>query len=98
MPVNIDALNQAITNLQTEVDHTRTVEASAVALFNGFADRIKQAVTDALTVDAAANQGSIDAATNAVDQVTSQFNAAANDLGLAVTNNTPQAPAPTPAP
>lgn len=86
--VDTTRLNQTIAQLTAQVEKTEGTEESAGALIAGFAEAIKTAVTDALTQDAAANQQSIDAATDAVDQVTSRFAAADDKLGAAMVANT----------
>ena len=91
MPANVDALNAAIADLTAQVAATTTVEASATTLINGFAAAVTKAVTDALTADNAADQGTIDAATSAIANVKAGFNTSATALGAAVTANTPQA-------
>ena len=84
-------LNAAVAALTDQVEQTETVEGSAVTLINGFAAEIQKAVTDALTADNAADQGSIDAANAAIAAVTARFNASAASLGAAVSANTPPA-------
>ena len=100
MPVNVTALNASITALANQATATVGTEDSAELILNGFAAAISKAVSDALTADAAANQGSIDAAQAAIDQVTAQFSASAAKLGAAVAANPgpPSPPAPPLAP
>jgi hypothetical protein len=93
MPANPAQLNAAIAALTTQVANTETVEASAVALFAGFSAQIQQAVAAALTTDDAADQGSIDAANQAISAVTARFQTSAAALGTAISANTPAAPA-----
>ncbi len=87
-----DDLNAAVTALTAQVASTETVEGSAIALINGFSAAIAKAVTDALTADNAADQGSIDAAMSAISATTARFAASGSALGNAVTANTPAAP------
>jgi len=91
---DFNTLNAAISALTAQVAETETVEASAVALINGFSAEVTKAVTDALTADNAADQGSIDAANQAIATVTARFAAAGSTLGAAVSANTPAAPTP----
>ncbi len=96
MAANFAALQKAVDDAVAQATASETTDASAVALLNGQADAIKKAVTDALTADDAADQGSIDAATAAITNVNARFTAANNNLGTAVTANTPAAvPPPT---
>ncbi len=81
------ALNQAVQDLAAEVTNTTGIEASATALINGFAAAVTKAVTDALTADNAADQGSIDAATKAIADAKAAFNASAGTLAAAVAAN-----------
>ena len=94
MPVDVTALQNSINSLTAQVTTTVGVEDSAEALIAGFAAQVTKAVADALAADAAANQGSIDAATAAIAQVTTQFKASSDKLGAAVAAN-PGTPAPT---
>src|SRR4051812_5223709 len=87
MMADTTALNQAVADLATEVTNTTGIEASATALINGFAAAVTKAVTDALTADNAADQGSIDAATAAIAAAKTAFNASAGSLGAAVAAN-----------
>lgn len=87
--MNTDALNAEIAKLTAEVARTEGTEDSAGALIAGFAAAIQKAVTDALTADAAANSASIDAATQAIADVTARFSAADDKLGAAVAANNP---------
>jgi uncharacterized coiled-coil protein SlyX len=98
MPVDVSKLNAAITALTAEVARTEGTEDSAGKLITGFAAQLKQAVADALTADAAANQASIDAANSAIDAVTARFVAADDKLGAAVATVTPPPPPPPPPP
>lgn len=84
MPLDLTRLNQTIATLTAQVQKTVGTEESAGALIAGFSDAIKKAVADALTADAAANDTSIQAASDAIDQVTAQFAAADDKLGAAV--------------
>lgn len=84
MPVDLTALNSSIADLTTQVAATETTEAGADTLIAGFAAQVTKAVTDALTADAAANAGSIDAANQAIAAVTARFKASSDKLGAAV--------------
>ncbi len=92
MPADVTRLNAAIATLTSQVAATETVEASASALILGFSSAIAKAVTDALTEDNAADQGSIDAAMQAIADTTTRFQQSAGALGDAVTAGTPAAP------
>lgn len=85
MPFTIDtaALEAAVTNAEG-------VEASVIAFIQGFSAQIQKAVADALAADAAANQGSVDAANAAIAAVTTRVTALAGNLGAAI--NTPPPP------
>ncbi len=89
---DVTRLNAAIATLTDQVAATETVEASASNLLLGFSSAIAKAVTDALAADNAADQGSIDAAMQAIADTTTRFQASAGALGTAVAANTPSAP------
>lgn len=89
------------TNLQAKIDElvaqitkNVTVEGSATDLINGFAAAVTKAVTDALTADNAADQGSIDVAVAAIEGVRASAVDSADRLGAAIVANTPPAPPP----
>lgn len=84
MPANFAELNAAIVALTTQVTATEGVTDSAVALIDGFAAQVTKAVTDALTADDAADNGSISAANSAIADVLGRFKAAGDRLGVAV--------------
>ena len=92
MPADLTGLNAAIAALTTQVADTETKEASAIALIGGFATQVSKAVTDALTADDAADNGSIQAANEAIEAVRARFAASGAALGEAVAANTPQTP------
>jgi len=77
-------LQATIDALTAQVAATKGVEASAVALIQGFSTAISKAVADALTADNAADDASLAAAQAAIDAVTAQFKQSADDLGAAV--------------
>jgi len=87
MGLDLTKLNQTITTLTDQVARTEGTEESAGKLIAGFSEAVKKAVTDALNADAAANQGSVDAASSAIDQVTARFAAADDKLGAAIAAN-----------
>lgn len=91
MAADFSKLQATIDALTAQVAATKTVEASAKAALEGFADAIKKAVTDALTADNAADDASIAAASKAIDDTTAAFQASAADLGAAIPANTPPA-------
>ena len=76
-PINTADLESAVTDAEG-------VEASVLAFINGFSQKITDAVTAALQADAAANQGSIDAANGAIAGVTTRVRAIASNLATAV--------------
>lgn len=84
-PIDLSALTQAVTD-------TETVDASVIALLQGFAAATQKAVADAIAADDVANQGTADAAKAAIDAVTARFVAANTTLSAAITANTPSAP------
>ena len=85
--VSFDNLNAGIAALAAQVAQTEGTESSAAVLIRGFGAAVTKAVADALTADAAANQGSIDAATAAINDTVGKFTASAADLGAAVAEN-----------
>lgn len=87
MAADFAALQQAINALTAQVEQTEGTEASAKALIEGFAAQVQKAVSDALTADNAADQGSIDAANQAISDVTARFAASGSALGAAVASN-----------
>ncbi len=89
---DVTALNSAITALTAQVANTETVEGSAEALIDGFSAQITKAVTDALTADNAADDASIAAAQQAINDVTARFTASAAKLGAAVATVVPAPP------
>lgn len=89
MPANFASLDAAVAALTTQVQSTETVEASAVALINGFAVAVTKAVSDALTADNAADETSIAAASAAIEATRARFAASGDALGAAVVAGTP---------
>jgi hypothetical protein len=87
MAVNLASLNATITALTAEVARTEGTEDSAGKLISGFSASVAKAVTDALAADDAADQGSIDAANQAIADVTARFVAADDKLGAAIAAN-----------
>jgi len=87
MAVDLTALNASIAALTAEVARTEGTEDSAGKLISGFSAAIAKAVADALAADDAADQGSIDAANQAIADVTARFVAADDKLGAAVAAN-----------
>jgi hypothetical protein len=90
------ALNNQIATLTAQVAKTEGTEASAGLLIAGFSAAVQKAVSDALTADDAADTGSINAAAQAITDVTSRFAAADDKLGAAVAANNPNPPVPAP--
>jgi hypothetical protein len=84
MPVDLSGLIAAVTEAET-------VDASAVALIEGFAASVTAAVTAALQADDAADQGSIDAANTAIQGEVSRLVASKAKVATAITANTPAA-------
>lgn len=84
---DLSKLQQFIDNLAAQATKTEGTEESAGAVIAGFSDAIKQAVTDALTADNAADDASIAAAAKAIDDVTARFAAADDKLGAAIAAN-----------
>lgn len=87
MPVDLTQLQAAIDASVAEATRTEGTEDSAGVLIASFSAQITKAVTDALTADAAANAGSISAATAAINTVTARFAAADDKLGAAIAAN-----------
>lgn len=98
MPADFSGLNAAVAALTAQVSSTEGTEASAIALLNGVGTAIQKAVADALTADDAADNGSIQAANQAIAAVISRFTASGNALGAAVAANSGGAPPPPPPP
>lgn len=73
------------------VEKAKTVQASAIALINGFKDKVIAAVTAALEADDAADQGSVDTAVAAINAAASDLNTSSDALGAAVVAGTPNA-------
>ena len=80
MPVDLSSLIAA-------VDKSVGVKASAVALINGIAGKISEAVAAALAADDAADQGSIDAANAAIAAEVSRLTGSADELAAAIANH-----------
>lgn len=87
MPADYTNLNQAVADLLAQVEATKGVQQSAVALITGFAALVTAKVTEALTADNAADQGSIDAAVQAIATAKSEMLASTTALGDAVAAN-----------
>ena len=77
---------QVLSDLQAAVTQATTVEASAVTLINGFADRVQAAVEAAIAGGATADQ------LKPVQDEVDALNASAAALSAAVAANTPAAP------
>lgn len=84
---DLTALNKAISDAADQATRTEGTEASAGVIIAAIGAQIAKAVTDALTADAAANQGSIDAASLAIKTVIGRFSAADDALGAAIAAN-----------
>jgi hypothetical protein len=98
MPADFTGLNAAVTALTAQVQNTEGTEASAIALINGFSAAAQKAVADALTADDAADNGSIQAANDAIAAVTARFVQSGSALGAAVAAGGPNTPPPPPPP
>ncbi len=83
-PINTADLTAAVTQAET-------AEASVIVFIQGFAAQTQAAVAAALTADAAANQGSVDAANAAIKGVTDRMIAVASGLSAAITTTPPPA-------
>lgn len=92
MASDFSSLTASIVDLQSKVTAATTTDAGATAFINGSAAQMKKAVTDALTADDAADQGSIQVATAAIDAVAQAQLASSKALGDAIVANTPAAP------
>jgi uncharacterized protein YlxW (UPF0749 family) len=77
------ALDQAISDLKTEITNLQTVDTAAVALINGIPKLISDAIAGA-SDDSSAVQ--------AVKDVVAQLQSKDTELAAAVTANTPAAP------
>lgn len=89
-------LNAAIAELLTQVESTKGVQQSAVALISGFADLVVTKVTEALTADANADDASITAAVEAINNAKNEMVASTTALGDAVQANSAPPPPPPP--
>lgn len=78
--------NPVLGQLQAEIERTETVIEGAVTLINGINDRIKQAVTQALSNGATSDELAPFA------DLTTKLGADADNLAAAVQANTPAAP------
>lgn len=87
LEAKMSALDDAITQLQTDVANLTTVDQSAVALINGFAAQLAAAVAAAQAAGATATQ--LQSLTDLHTAITAQDDA----LAAAVTANTPAPPA-----
>ena len=76
-----------LSGLIAQVDRSEGIKASAVTLIIGFAAKIAEAVAAALLADDAADQGSIDAANAAINEVTAKMLASDTALAAAVANH-----------
>jgi hypothetical protein len=83
----ITDLAAAVDALVAQVQATKGVQASAVTLINGFAAIVTEKVAAALDADNAADQGSIDAATAAIEAARVEATDSTNALGAAVAAN-----------
>ena len=83
----ITDLAAAVDALVAQVQATKGVQASAVALINGFAAIVTSKVAAALEENDAADQTSIDAATAAIEAARVEATDSTNALGAAVTAN-----------
>jgi len=81
------ALNAAVADLTSQVTASVGTEASAKTLIEGFAAIVTQKVQEALTADNAADQASIDAATQAIADAKAALLASSGDLAAAVAAN-----------
>lgn len=96
MAIDTTNITKAIADLTNQVAATEGTEASATALINGFAAQVTSAVTTALAADNAADQGTVDSVTAAINSVTTRFTASAAALGNAVAANNPNPVPPAP--
>ena len=80
-------VDQALSDLADQATANTNAEAAAVALLNGFADRI-QAALDAYK---AANPTVTDAQLSGIQTEITSLKSSASDLGAAVVANTPAA-------
>lgn len=85
--VNTTELQKAIDTAAAQATKTEGTEESAGVIIAAIGAQIQKAVADALTADDAADQGSVDAATAAINQVIARFAAADDKLGAAIAAN-----------
>jgi len=86
---NLSSLDAAVTALTAQVERTEGVEASAIALLQGFAQEITKAVDAALAEDNAADEASVIAANEAIAAVTARFSSSSEALSAALEVNNP---------
>lgn len=92
LAADFSGLQQVIADLTAQAAQNTSLEGSATQIITGIAAAMTDAVTKALTADAAANQGSIDVAKTAISGVKDQFVGSAAPLAAAIAANTPSAP------
>lgn len=80
-------LDDDIADLSSRISHLTSVDASAVTLINGFSDRLKQAVDEAVSA------GAPPTTLQALVDLGTSIDASAGTLAAAVAANTPAAPA-----
>jgi len=84
MPADFTNLNTSLTALTDEVTATEAGNASTIVFIQGVGQRMSEAVTAALTADAAANQTTIDAANAAITDLTNRLVATASTVTTAL--------------
>lgn len=91
MPADLSGLQAKLDALTAQVAQTETVEASAVALINGFATAVTAAVTKAIQDDNNIDNAAIGTVTDAIEATRARFAASGDTLGAAVVAGTPSA-------
>lgn len=97
--MDLTLLNAAIERARAQAEKTAGTEDSAAVIIAAIREQVIAAVTAALTADAAANQGSIDIATKAINDTMDVIAEHDDKLGAAIAaNQTPTAPVSAPNP
>lgn len=86
-----------LTALTAEVADTEGIEQSAIAVINGFAAEIKDAVAKAIAADGFANDATNQTVQASIDAVVARFKNASASLATAITAVPTGDPASTPA-
>lgn len=87
MPVDLTELTAAVAGVVDQTDKNTTLEGSATAVINGFA----QTLADALAANDAVDKASLGPVLATLEQVRSKMVDSAGPLSAAIVNRTPAA-------